>query len=134
MRYTRVLCVLLAATFAFSLVAKEPKNKNKYGVYMAGVSASFKDSLVYFTGVQFVDSAATKGNGFLVERAQYSEQMCDFMTNQGMANRTCFVLYNKNQKTLVKELHKLRNKYEKDKGIVIRDMEPSFVFKKAIEY
>lgn len=134
MRYTRILCILMAAAFACSLVAKEPKDKNKYGVYMAGVSASFKDSLVYFTGIQFVDSAAIKGKGFLVERAQYSEQLHDFMERRGMADRTCFIFFGEKEKKLAKELHKLRQKYEKEKGILVMEMDSTFTFKKAEEY
>ena len=135
MSCTRLLCVLLATTFAFSLMAKKPKDKNNYGVYMVGVAASFSDSLVYFTSVQFVDSAAVDGKKFLVERKQYSEQLKEFMGNhEGSADRTCFVLFNKKQKGLVKELHKLKGKYAKNEGIVLKDVDASFKFKKATNY
>ena len=134
MRYTRILCVLMAATFALSLVAKEPKDKNKYGVYMVGVSASFKDSLVYFTDVQFVDSAAIKGKHFLVENSQYSQQVHDFMEAKGMPDRTCFVLFNRKKKSLEKELNKLRKKYDKNKSVVVKEVDASFAFKKAVVY
>lgn len=135
MRYTRIFCVLLAVSFALSMLAKEPKNKNKYGVYMAGVSASFQDSLVYFTDIQFVDSAAVTSKGFLVERAQYSEQLHDFFgTTQADNNRTCFVLFNTKKKNIEKEVHKLRQKYQKGGGILVKDVDPSFKFKKATTY
>ena len=52
MRYTKFFCFLLMMVFAASAFSKQPKDKNKYGVYLAGVSASFTDSLVYFTDVQ----------------------------------------------------------------------------------
>ena len=48
MRYVKVICLLIAAVVAVSAPAKKPKDKNKYGVYLAGVSASFSDSLVFF--------------------------------------------------------------------------------------
>ena len=135
MRYTRLICVLLAVSFAFSLTAKKPKDKNKYGVYMTGVSASFKDSLVYFTDIQFVDSASVNGTGFLVERQQYSEQLKDFIEDfDGSQNRTCFILFNTTKKKLVKEVHKLRQKYEKGGGILVKDVDNSFKFKKATSY
>ena len=135
MRYTRIFCVLLAVSFALSLLAKEPKDKNKYGVYMVGVSASFQDSLVYFTDVQFVDSAYVTGKGFLVERSQYSEQLHDFFSSEnGDRNRTCFVLFNTKKKNVEKEVHKLRQKYQKSSGILVKDVDPSFKFTKATIY
>lgn len=134
MRYTRLFCALLAVSFAFSLTAKKPKDKNKYGVYMAGVSASFQDSLVYFTNVQFVDSAAVTSKGFLVERAQYSEQLHDFFNANGSKNRTCFVLFNTKKKNIDKEVHKLRQKYQKNNGVLVKEVDPSFKFKKATIY
>lgn len=135
MRYSRLLCVFLAATFAFSLMAKKPKDKNKYGVYVAGVSASFKDSLVYFTNVQFVDSAALNGTGFLVERSQYSEQLRDFMERvEGSKDRTCFVLFSTKEKNLVKDLQKLRQKYAKGGTVLVKGVNPAFKFEKAKIY
>lgn len=134
MRLTRFVCVLLAATFAFSLMAKKPKDKNKYGVYLVGVSASFSDSLVYFTDIQYVDSASLEGNGFLCNRAQYSEQLREFLSSQGQPNRTCFMFFNKKQKPLQKEVHKLKQKYAKEGGIVVKGVDSSFKFKKAEMY
>ena len=135
MRYTRLLCVLLAVSFAFSLMAKKPKDKNKYGVYVAGVSASFTDSLVYFTDIQFVDSASVNGTGFLVERQQYSQQLHDFFENRsGESNRTCFVLFNVKKKSLEKELSKLKQNYKKGGNVLVRDVDSDFKFKKATIY
>ena len=135
MRYTRLFCALLAVSFAFSLTAKKPKDKNKYGVYMAGVSASFKDSLVYFTDIQFVDSASVNGTGFLVERQQYSEQLNDFIEGTtGSQHRTSFILFNTTKKKLIKEVVKLREKYEKNSGILVKNTDSSFKFKKATTY
>ena len=135
MRYTRLLCVLLAVSFAFSLMAKKPKDKNKYGVYVAGVSASFKDSLVYFTDIQFVDSASVNGTGFLVERQQYSQQLHDFFEHRsGEGNRTCFVLFNTKKKSLEKEVSKLKQNYKKGGNVLVRDVDSDFKFTKAIIY
>ena len=134
MRYTRIFCVLLAASFALSLLAKEPKDKNKYGVYMAGVAASFQDSLVYFTDVQFVDSALVL-KGFLKERSQYSEQLHDFFASEkGDRNRTCFIMFGTKKKNVDKEVHKLRQQYKKGGSVIVKDVDASFKFKKAIDY
>ena len=72
MRYTKFFCFLFMMVVAVSAFSKQPKDKNKYGVYLAGVSASFTDSLVYFTDVQYLDSAAVDSKGLLVGRALYS--------------------------------------------------------------
>ena len=60
MKYKKFLYLLLITVIitAIPSFAKQPKNKYQFGVYIAGVSASFSDSLIYFTNVQFVDSAA----------------------------------------------------------------------------
>ena len=47
MKYIKLLCLALAVSVIVPAIAKKPKDKNKYGVYMTGVSASFTDSLVY---------------------------------------------------------------------------------------
>ena len=44
MKLTKILCFLVAAVAAVTVFAKQPKNKTIYGVYVAGVSASFTDS------------------------------------------------------------------------------------------
>ena len=64
MKLTKILCFLVAAVAAVTVFAKQPKNKTKYGVYVAGVSASFTDSLVYMTDIQYVDSASLDKNGY----------------------------------------------------------------------
>ena len=109
MRYVKVICLLIAAVVAVSAPAKKPKDKNKYGVYLAGVSASFADSLVFFTDIQYVDSAAVDDNDMLVSRASYSIQLKDYLEQkQGEKNRTCFMFFNRKKAKLQKEMKKLR--------------------------
>lgn len=134
MRFTRFVCVLLAATFTFSLMAKQPKDKKKYGVYMVGVSASFTDSLVYFTDAQWVDSAYLDKGSFLSGRSQYSEQLSNFLSDKGMQHRTSFIFFNKKLKSLEKEVSKLKHRYTKEGGVLIQNVDPSFKFKKAESY
>ena len=43
MKYIKLLCLALAVSVIVPAIAKKPKDKNKYGVYMTGVSASFTD-------------------------------------------------------------------------------------------
>lgn len=126
---------MFAVSIVVGATAKKSKDKNKYGVYMAGVSASFTDSLVYFTDIQFLDSAQMDGKGFLVGRSQYSVQLKDYLeTKEGGKNRTCFMLFNLKKNKLQKELQKLKEKYNKGKNMVLKDVNPEFKFEKAELY
>lgn len=126
---------MFAVSVVVGATAKKSKDKNKYGVYMAGVSASFTDSLVYFTDIQFLDSALVDGKGFLVGRSQYSVQLKDYLeTKEGGKNRTCFMFFNVKKNKLQKELQKLKEKYNKGKNMVLKDVNPEFKFEKAELY
>ena len=126
---------MFAVSIVVGATAKKSKDKNKYGVYMAGVSASFTDSLVYFTDIQFLDSAQVDGKGFLVGRSQYSVQLKDYLeTKEGGKNRTCFMFFNLKKNKLQKELQKLKEKCNKGKNMVLKDVNPEFKFEKAELY
>ena len=126
---------MFAVSMVMGVAAKKSKDKNKYGVYMAGVSASFTDSLVYFTDIQYLDSAMVDGKGFLVGRSQYSAQLKDYLeTKQGGKNRTCFMFYNMKKSKLQKEILKLKEKYKKGNSLVFKDVNPEFKFEKAELY
>ena len=126
---------MFTVSIVVGATAKKSKDKNKYGVYMAGVSASFTDSLVYFTDIQFLDSAQVDGKGFLVGRSQYSVQLKDYLeTKEGGKNRTCFIFFNLKKNKLQKELQKLKEKYNKGKNMVLKDVNPEFKFEKAELY
>ena len=105
------------------------------GMYMAGVSASFTDSLVYFTDIQFVDSVELNKNDLLPERQQYSHQLKTYLENTtGTSNRTCFIYFNANKAKLEKEITKMKEKYQKGGNSIIRQVSPDFKFQKAIIY
>lgn len=126
---------MFAVSMVVNVTAKKTKDKNKYGVYMAGVSASFTDSLVYITDIQFVDSAVVDGKGFLVGRSQYSMQLKDYLeTEEGGKNRTCFMFFNLKKNKLQKELVKLKEKYSKGNNMVLKAVNPDFKFEKAELY
>lgn len=132
MRTIKLLCILLMATTVLPVLARKHKDNNKYGVYLAGVSASFSDSLVYFTDIQYVDSASFDPKGLLNGRAQYSLQLKDYLEQkENLKNRTCFMFFKKKKKQLDKEMRKLRQKYQKGNTLVIKDL-PDFKFTKAI--
>ena len=135
MKYFKLFCLILIASVVLPALAKAPKDKHKYGVYITGVSASFSDSLVYFTNIQYVDSAAVDEKGLLSGRAEYSMQLKDYLeSNKKLKNRTCFVYYNRKKKNLQKEISKLKQKYQKNKSIVVLDVDPELTFKKAELY
>ena len=65
MKYIRMILVAAVSVVLFSAFTMKGGDKP---VYVFGVGASFKDSVVYFTEVQLVDSVALDKNGFLPER------------------------------------------------------------------
>lgn len=109
---------MLCMAFAPHEVAAKIKPIDK--MYMFGFSASFKDSIVYFTDIQAVDSAwiDTKTK-FLQGRELYSEQLKNHLaTNLNESNRTCIVMFAKKRSKLEKKYLKLKRLYTiKAKGL-----------------
>ena len=87
-------------------------------VYIFGVSASFNDSIVYFTDIQEVDSVWTNGKGrFLAGRNQYSYQLREYFTTKlGMARRTCVVVSSLKRKDVEKKYAKMKKQYIEKKA------------------
>ena len=108
---------------------------NKKGMYIVGVSASFTDSLIYFTDVQFVDSVTLNSEKLLPNRSQYSEQLEEYLKmREGGKNRTCFIYYNKKKASLEKMVKKMKEKYQKDGKSILKETGSDFKFTKAIDY
>ncbi|WP_455674764.1 hypothetical protein [Phocaeicola sp.] len=133
MKFIKILCslfVVLMLCSAFSLKG----NKNK-AVYIVGVSASFTDSLVYFTEVQLLDSVSLDNSKMLPQRSHYSYQLKNYLEQQeGLENRTCFVYFSHKKAKLEKTVAKLKNKYQKGKTLLIREVNPNaFKFTKPEE-
>lgn len=133
MKSIKILCSLLLVLMvcsAFSLKGSKGKS-----VYIVGVSASFTDSLVYFTEIQLLDSVRLDKNKMLPERSQYSYQLKNYLENEeGLTNRTCFVYFSNSRKKLQKTINKMKIKYQKGKTLLIRDVNPNaFKFKKPEE-
>lgn len=115
---------------AFSMKKKDDKQ-----VYIAGVSASFKDSLVYFTDVQLVDSVILDKNKMLPQRQQYSYQLKTYLESKlGQSNRTCFIYFDSNKTKLEKSIKKMKDKYQKSGKSIIRQVDSEFKFTKAENY
>ena len=86
-------------------------------MYMFGISASFNDTIIYFTNVQEVDSAWIESrNKFLLDRSNYSLQLKEFLARKmQLPQRTCIVYYNTNLTKLEKKFIKIRQLYTKPK-------------------
>lgn len=113
MKYFKYLltAVLLAAVTSFSGLSAKEKIVPK--VYMFGFSASFNDSIVYFTDVQTVNNAwiDTKEK-FLLGRESYSHQLKDYLAGtMKQPYRTCIVIYAQKRKDVEKKYMKLKKKY-----------------------
>ncbi len=110
----------LLATMAMAAADVSAKGKAVPSIYIFGFSASFTDSVVYFTNVQKVDSAwlDTKTK-FLLGRENYSYQLKNFLADKRQEpNRTCLVVYGRTRKEAEKKYAKMKKLYiEKSKGM-----------------
>ena len=129
MKKMNVLVALLVVMMCSAFTTKKGKE-----VYIAGVSASFTDSLVYFTDVQLVDSVELDKDKLLPERAQYSEQLESYLKSRGQKGRTCFIYFDTDKTKLEKNMNKIKEKYQKGGKSIIRQVEGDFKFKKATLY
>lgn len=133
MKFVKILTTLfmvLMVCSAFSLKGKSG------GMYIVGVSASFSDSLVYFTDIQFVDSISlNKKTKLLPLRSQYSEQLDNYLEQvKGMSNRTSFIYFDKKKSKLEKTIKKMKEKYKEGGKSILRETGADFKFTKAEEY
>ncbi|WP_321423907.1 hypothetical protein [uncultured Bacteroides sp.] len=117
--------VMLCVLSSFTILKKENKS-----VYAFGVSASFVDTVVYYTEVQVLDSVKLK-DGFLPKREAYSAQLKNYLESKGDANRTCMIYFSESKNNITKEFEKLSDKYKKNKSISFKKIEKAeFQFKK----
>ena len=133
MKFVKLIACLFLVMSVCSTFTANGKGKVK-GMYLAGVSASFSDSLIYFTDVQFVDSVSLDKEKLLPLRDKYSDQMDYYLEKvQGQQNRTCFIYFNANKSKLEKKMNKMKAKYQKDGKSILRDTGADFKFVKAVE-
>lgn len=110
LKYIAAAMVLVSAFAASDATAKR---KMIPRAYMFGFSASFTDSVIYFTNVQPIDSTwIDSKTKFLLGRDNYSWQLKDYFTQkQGQPTRTCIVFFDRNKKSIDKKYLKLKRKY-----------------------
>lgn len=132
MKYIRICLLAVMAVMVCSAFTMKEKEKP---VYVFGVGASFKDSVVYFTEVQLVDSVVLDKNGFLPRRESYAYQMKNFLEYQkGKVDYTCAIYFSENRLKLEKEAAKVRKQYEKGNSYVLENLKMAdFSFEKPEE-
>lgn len=112
-----VLVLTVCTAFSFPFF-KTPSNK----VFGFGVAASFKDTIVYFTEIQELDSAVVE-KGFLKHRPAYSAQLKTYMEGgKKLKSQTCMIYFSKDSDKLKKMHDKLRKIYHKDKSTSIQNV------------
>lgn len=118
MKYVKILfAIALVFTMCSAFSLKKDHSKP---VYAFGISASFTDTVVYFTDIQILDSAKVSKEGFLVHRELYSYQMKNYLEdNQLQQNSTCMIYFSENRKKLEKEATKILNKYKKNNRMTV---------------
>ena len=118
-----MLLAALMITFSLQLSAQ---NKQVPKIYAFGFSASFNDSIVYFTDIQEIDSVWVSGKGkFLTGRDSYSYQLRNYLSEKGMPHRTGIISYEFDRKKIEKKYVKLRAKYTKNNNFDVRYLNAS---------
>ena len=133
MKYIRMILVAAVSVVLFSAFTMKGGDKP---VYVFGVGASFKDSVVYFTEVQLVDSVVLDKSGFLPEREMYAYQLKNYLEYQkGKPDYTCAIYFSEHKSKLEKELSKVRKAYAKGDAFILENVKQTeFIFKKPKEY
>ncbi len=105
-----VLLLLMSFGFATNATAKV---KVAEKLYIFGFSASFKNSMVYLTNLQELDSAwIDSKTKFLCGRDQYSAQLKDYLAATiNDPHRTCVVMFSTKKSDAEKKYMKLKRTY-----------------------
>lgn len=101
--------------FCITMVCSSFSWKKGDKVYAFGVASSFKDSVVYVTSVQVLDSVKLLKGGVLPKRDLYSYQLKNFLEAQGKQDRVCMIYFSHSQESLTKKTSKLKNRFQKNK-------------------
>lgn len=127
MNKRRIILLLLTLVLSLHISAQKSTMQK---IYAYGFSASFTDSVAYFTEIQEIDSAwiETKTK-FLENRDSYSYQLKEYFAQQGDKNRTCMIFFALEKKDIEKKYLKMKKKYIKEGNFDIRYLSKTdFVF------
>lgn len=134
MKYVKILfAIVLMFTLCSAFSLKKDHSKP---VYAFGISASFTDTVVYFTDIQVLDSAKLSKEGFLPQRELYSYQLKNYLEDNGLQqNSTCMIYFSENKNKLEKEATKILNKYKRNQNMSVQRIDSEkFHFTKPEEY
>jgi hypothetical protein len=111
LKYLLLLCTVCTLT-VMGINEASAKRRQLSHIYMFGFSASFSDSIIYFTDIQTVDSAWIDDKTlFLQGRDIYSQQLKDYFAASMQPNRICVVMYAPTLKEAEKKYLKMRRIY-----------------------
>lgn len=141
MRRTTVLyslMITLVCLLAAMPYTADAKKKQAPKMYICGFSASFNDSIVFFTDLQEMENVWYESKTkFILSREEYAIQLKSYLTNEcGLKARTCIVLCDRKKKKVEKKLMKLKRQYTvKVKGMYdIRHINHGDFTFKPVEY
>ena len=121
--YKTVIAALTLLVVASSFVGVSAKIVCVPKLYAFGFSASFNDSIVYFTDIQEIDSAwINDKTDFFVSRDNYSYQLKNYFTNIGQEHRTCVISFALKRKDIEKKYKKMKEKYVKAGNFSIKTL------------
>ncbi|MCQ2244014.1 MAG: hypothetical protein MJZ32_07125 [Bacteroidaceae bacterium] len=127
--------LLLIAFFACSTIQMHAQKSNDAlivaDMQAYGYATSLNDSVIYVTEIMKLPVARVdRKNGFLSKRADYSNQLKDYMKSIGVEHATCAIVFNRNKVKLNKIFIKMLAKAQKKKHYVIKTIsEQEFSFK-----
>lgn len=125
---------IVASLFMVLTVCTASTMEKKKGMYMVGVSASFTDSLIYFTDIQYIEGVELDKDKLLPLRSQYSDQLDNYLEQvKGMENRTCFIYFDEKKAKVEKTIKKMKEDYQKDDKSILRETGADFKFTKPEE-
>jgi len=110
MKIIKLLSVFFAMVLSMNVAGKDVSHKT----YLFGFAASFKDSTVYITDIQVIDSAYINKTGFLFGRDNYSFQFGHYLQSKGVLNATTTTIFSDEQKKIEKKYLSLKKKYVKE--------------------
>lgn len=132
MKYVRMFFALAFVCMVCS--AFTMKKGEEKPVYVFGIAASFKDTVVYYTAVQLVDSVVLDHQGFLPRRELYSYQLKNYLEyTMGKPDYTCMIYFSEKKAKLEREASKIISRYRKDNVSVQMLDNSAFVFEKPKE-
>ena len=121
--YRRFIMAVVLLAFVCSFSSASAKVICVPKLYAFGFSASFNDSIVYFTDIQVIDSAwINDKTKFLISRDNYSYQLKNYFTSIGQEHRTCVISFALTRKEIEKKYKKMKEKYVKVGNFSIKNV------------